>query len=491
MTERVESFVKNRKKLFFCLIFLVSFIVTSIGINQTGETWDEIPYYNAAKQYASNIKHFRTKGEDWAANKEHPPVAKYVYMVASAFEMQKEGENYTGGRLASAAMISLTISLTFLFTLELFGALAGLLAAIVLLLTPPFIGFGRVLGMDSPTALAITLIGISFYKFANSKAMPKDYIIPALVFSLGIATRYNIVLSGLFLPVAVLLFSSWRFELKKWLSFFIFPIAAVLIFYLVWPFLWQDPIGGIDKSIGHWGQVKEWYFGVSNATLPNSYFLSYFFYVTPAVVLILSALGLIIKPWNNKKLYILALLLVPFINSVVGIKQGGVRYLLFVFVPLAIFSGLGLSFLIKKVKYLWLQIILILSLIVYMSFVMVSYYPYYIDYYNEFMGGAKGNYEKKALQLGWWGEGGKRSADYLNNNAPIGSTIFNNMKPEHTLDNLRADLVMVKSTENPDYIVYNTLWAWGSGYEVSPEYTIVHQEKAADAPIVTVAKKIK
>lgn len=489
MLNALENFVKHRKKLLFFLIFIFSFLIISFGINETGETWDEIPYYNAAKQYAGSLRHLRFKREDWNANKEHPPVAKYVYSVASVFEMRKDGENYTGGRIASALMLSGAISLTFLFATELFGGAVGLLAGIILVLTPSFIGYGRILGMDSPTTLMFTLIAMSFYYFAKSEAKPKDYVAPIILFSLGIATRYNIILSGLFLIAAVLLFAKWRFNIKKWFSLFLFPIFGLIIFYLIWPYLWSDPIGGIEKSVGHWGQVKEWYFGVANAILPNSYFVTYFWYMTPLVILILAAIGLITKPFDKKKIYILVLLLVPFLNSIVGIKQGGIRYLLFVFIPLSILSGIGLVFLLKKVKSLFIQILLTGILIGYMSHAVISYYPYYIDYYNEIMGGAKGDYQKKALQLGWWGEGSKRTVDYLNQNAPVGASVFNNMQPRHTLNYMREDIFMVQEEENPDFIVFNTQWGWASEYKIPQGYRIVHQEMVAGAPIITVLKR--
>jgi hypothetical protein len=343
--------------------------------------------------------------------------------------------------------------------------------------------------MDSPTTLMFMLIAIAFYYFAKSDAKPKDYVFPIIIFSLGIATRYNIVLSGLFLIAAVLLFAKWKFNLKKWFSLFLFPICGLIIFYLIWPYLWSDPLGGIEKSVGHWGQVKEWYFGVANATLPNSYFVTYFWYMTPLVMLVLGAIGLVVKPFDKKKIYILVLLLVPFINSIVGIKQGGIRYLLFIFIPLSILSGIGFTFLLKKAKNIYLQVLLILLLIGYMAYAVLSYYPYYIDYYNEIMGGAKGDYQKQALQLGWWGEGSKRTVDYLNNNARAGATVFNNMQPRHTLNDMRTDLVLVQEDENPDFIIFNTQWDWASEYRIPDGYSIVHQEKVAGAPIITILEK--
>lgn len=490
MLEKLEKLLSQRRWLIFWLIFLVSLGVICFGLNQTGETWDEIPYYNGGRQYMSNLIKLDFTSLHWNANKEHPPVAKFVYGFASLPGYHLDGEHYTGGRLASAIMLSLAIALTFIFAGELFNPLIGLIASLMLITTAPFIAYGRILGMDSITTLIFLLIAISFYRFAKSEAKWKDYLVPILILGLGYATRYNIILATLFLPLAIILFASWRTNFPKWLSLVLFPIGALLVLYLIWPFLWSQPIAGMQISIGHWGQVKEWYLGVREAVLPNSYFATYFLFVTPVVLMVLAIVGLVKKEKINQKIYILGLLLVPFINSWVGIKQGGVRYLLFCFIPICILAAIGFAWLLKVIRREWGIWLMIILLVGYGVFNLVSHYPYYLDYYNELAGGSAGNYQKRLLQFGWWGEGGKRSADFLNEKAPQNARIWNDMKPDHTLDGLRDDLRMVKQGENPDYIVINTSWAWNSNFVPPDGYKIVHEEKSGGAPIVTIYQKI-
>jgi len=489
MLEKLEKFLKERKKLVFAVVFLLSFLVISFGINQTGETWDEIPYYNAGRHYYFNLSHLDFKSADWSANKEHPPVAKFVYGLFSLPGYTLDGEHYTGGRIASALMMSLTIALTFSFAAELFSLTIGLVAAMTLMFSPPFIAYGRILGMDSISALAFLILAIVCWRFAKSRARPRDYIAPTFALGLAFATRYNTIIGALFGPVAIMLFASWRNNWRKWLGVLLIPSGAAIIFYLIWPFLWSDPIGGVQISFGHWGQVKEWFMGTNYATLPNSYFLTYFLFTTPIAVIALMLIGIIFGKFNREKIYVLCLLTLPFINSFIGIKQGGIRYLLFVWIPIAIFAGYGLVYLLRKIKKKPLQIGLFALFLFYLIFNVVWHYPYYLDYYNELIAGSRGNYQKKLLQLGWWGEGAKRTGDYLNKQAPAGSTIFNNTKPDHTLRNLRDDLRLVAEDENPDYIIVNTNWSWVSGYTPPADYTIVHEEKSAGAPIVSVYKR--
>ncbi|MFH1909699.1 MAG: glycosyltransferase family 39 protein [bacterium] len=489
LSSSLERFLSSRQKLIFIVIFIASFLIISYGINQTGETWDEIPYYNAGRSYYSNLIHLNFKSSAWDANKEHPPVAKYVYGLFSSPGYFLDGEHYTGGRIASALLLSLTIALVSYFVTELFSATIGLFSSIILMLTPPFIAYGRILGMDSISALAFLLLAIVSYRFARSKGGWRDYILPTLTLALAFATRYNTILAALFGPVAILLFAPWKKDYRRWLALLAIPIGSAIVFYLVWPYLWSDPIGALKTSFGHWGQVREWYMGQKDAVLPSSYFLTYFFYSVPVGILVLAALGIFSREKIKNKLFIIALLVLPFINSFVGIKQGGVRYLLFVFIPIGVLAALGFVYLLKILKQKYLQIILIILLVCYGLFNVVTHYPYYLDYYNEFIGGSRGNYENKFLQFGWWGQGGKRAADFLNKNAPQGASVFNNMKPDHTLDNLRTDIRLVMDSETPDFIVFNTNWAWISDYQIPTGYKIVHEEKSGGGTILTIIRR--
>lgn len=480
---------KGNKVLFFLAVTAFSFSIITFGISKTGQTWDEIAYYNAGHNYLKSALQLDFSTQAWSANREHPGFAKYIYGLSSIGSYRSHEQNFNPGRMASAAMLSLAIAAAALFAALTFSPITGIITAIILALSPPLIAYGRVLGMDSITVLMFTLVAISFFYFAKSKGGWRAYILPSLVFGLAVNTRYNLALSILLLPIAVILFASWKKNVWRWLSLILIPVFAALVFYLTWPFLWQAPIAALKESLGHWGQVREWYLGYTNVLPPHSYYLIYYLATTPIVALILFLLGAIRRPFNREKIYLFCWLLVPFLQSFFGLKQNGIRYLLPVWIPLAILAGWGFVYILNLVKYLWIKIVLVALLVTYLVFNVVSYCPYYLDYYNEIVGGSRGIYERKLLQLGWWGEGGEEATKYLNKNAKQNASVFLDFKPEHALGEIRPDLVAVAKEQNPDYIVINTEYWWVSGFSIPANYAILHEVKAGGAPIVFILGK--
>jgi len=486
MQKAKPEFTRNLLASLFVLV--ISFFVISFGINETGQTWDEIAYYNGGKYFTQSFQNRDFSPQAWSANKEHPPLAKYLYALVSKKAYDQEILNFTPGRYLSAFFLSFAVALAFILITGLFSLEIGIFTSLVLMLSPLFIAYGRILGMDSLSILLFSATAFSYLVFAKSTGRIVDYVAPALLTGGCFLTRYNLPLVLPLLPLAIVLFAQKKDILRRFWSLIFVPAIALVIFYLGWPYLWHDPIGAMQTSLGHWGQVKEYYLGQSNAILPNSYFLVYYLLTTPAVVLVLFIVGLIQK-FDRNKIYFFAWLILPFINSFIGLKQGGIRYLLFVWIPLALFAALGLKSILNLVKNRALKILLILAFAIYLVFQVVSTYPYYLDYFNEFVGGPSGVYQKKLMSLGWWGEGGERSAKYLNENAALSSKIWLNIKPGHTFGDLRDDLEKVEESDNPDYIVVNTAWKWSSSYMFPSNFEIIHEEKVSGAPIMTILKK--
>lgn len=480
---------KKSKAVFFLTVLAVSFCAISVGISKTGQTWDEIAYFNAGRDYIKSASQLDFSTQAWQSNKEHPGFAKYVYGVASLGAYIKHQENFNPGRYISAVMLALAVALAAYFAASNFSLVAGIVTAAILALTPSFMAYGRVLGMDSITVLMFTAVALSFYHFARSRGRWQDYILPVAVFGLAINTRYNLILSLGLLPVAVALFSKWNKNIWRWISLIFIPIFACGVFYLTWPFLWHSPIASLQTSLGHWGDVREWYLGQANAVLPHSYYLVYFLCTTPVVVLILFLIGVLKKPFSREKIYLFFWLLLPFLQSFFGLKQNGIRYLLPVWVPLAIIAAIGFEYLFNNFKPIWTKVALSLFVAIYLVFNMFYYYPYYLDYYNELVGGAKGVYNNKLLQLGWWGEGGEEAAEFINQNAKQGASVCSLFIPTHTFGALRQDLKEVSKDENPDYIVLSSENIWVSEFKVPQNYAIIHAVKAGGAPIVQIFGK--
>jgi len=51
-------------------------------------------------------------------------------------------------------------------------------------------------------------------------------------------------------------------------------------------------------------------------------------------------------------------------------------------------------------------------------------HPYYLDYYNEIVGGPKNVYKHRWFEIAWWGEGIKEAVEYVNATASPGAYIW-------------------------------------------------------------------
>ena len=66
---------------------------------------------------------------------------------------------------------------------------------------------------------------------------------------------------------------------------------------------------------------------------------------------------------------------------------------------------------------------MIILLLAYSLFVIQKISPYYLDYYNELVGGPKIVSDTRMFQIGWWGEGVREAAYYVRDNGKKGSSV--------------------------------------------------------------------
>lgn len=468
-------------------IFLVAFGIRLYGLNAQGETWDEIAYFNAGKSYFRNIYHLDFQADHWNINKEHPPIGKYILGLASLKDYQDDITDFTAGRVASALMGALTVLIVYLIGKDLFSKKTGIISAIILMLLPYFIGFNKVYGLDTPTVLSFTL---TIWLFLRAVKLNNNlyYLLSAisLGFALGIRLN-NLLLYPLLFLIYLIFYGRDIFKNSQALwKILLFLSIPPLIFYLTWPWLWQDPAAHLKLTIGHWGEVKEIFLG-QNIFAPYSYYFIYFLVTTPALILILM-IPYLWKLFSEKNKYlwiIFVWFLIPFLWTFATIRQDGIRYILMLYPPLAIMAAYSVS-LIKNRKILMICLTVLVS---YLIFVDAKIHPYYIDYYNEFAGGPKKVYDNKWFQVGWWGEGLQEATSWLNDHAPKNAKIYYNVIPDHTAGVLRNDLL--KTAENPDYIITNPNSRWYQNAQVADNYQLVYTVRADHAPLAQVYKKAR
>ena len=176
---------------FILIIFLIAFGVRIYDLNAAGQTWDELPYYDGGKEYVRNLYHLDFNPDHWGKNFEHPPVAKWIYGIASIPTYKNfQGDQFSYGRLASACMGALTIIIVYFFVLELFKSKKiAILSALILCFLPTFIAHNKVMGLETPSALFYTWAVYWFYIGLTRKR--NFLLLSSIPAGLAIGTRFN------------------------------------------------------------------------------------------------------------------------------------------------------------------------------------------------------------------------------------------------------------------------------------------------------------
>ena len=498
-------------------LFLFSLGVRLTDVNTVGETWDEAAVAGVGSEYLQLIAAGDFSEESWALNREHPPVAKYLYgatkilpatfpSVASWDTEYLPGKQYTVGRLFSMVLGSIAVVFVFLLGKKMYDWRIGLVGATVFSLLPPVMAHTKIIGLETPLMLWI-LVSVYF-------ALHSRWVLAGLFYGLAIATRFNAFLFGPFFLILAWLYQDrlsiharlkTLFQKKKtpqWVStfspaFVIFVFAFVVLIF-TWPWLWHNPIGNLWESmtLSADAPMKEWFLGTLQAP-PFYYYDLYFLATTPPLVLFLfgAYAWKLVKEGTREDVLLLAYLAMPFIAVFIPLKQDGMRYLFHLYPALALSAAVGLLYILDRGQRFFSdtshRVLFLLS----GSFVLLttalssaSVHPYYLDYYNSFFGGQRGVYEHRLFEIGWWGEGVREAVLWVNEYAPEGSSVNYAFSPGHVAPALREDLRLSKGPIDEEFVIYNTYADWYEDITVRQSaYDLVHTVTTShEVPLVMI-----
>lgn len=365
-------------------------------------------------------------------------------------------------RYPTAILTSMGVVGLYFLVRPLFGQRVALLSAILLAWEPFYLALSRVIHHDalSTTFMALSLLSFmvhlqkhrSFFYLVLSGLMaglaflsksPSLFLVPfTALLSLGAYwTR-----KGSLWPC------DWRCVVELGRDWAIWGLVAALVFALLWPAVWVDPLGTIqgviDKATGYAASPHErgnFFLGrVGLDPGPFFYPVALLFRLTPLTLLGLGGWLLLWRQSPNLRraephrwrvvqmasLWTFVLLYALFITM--GAKKFD-RYLLPVFPVVDILAALGLLSLMEPVvatfapgprrlkPSLWSDdapgrrlrtsvLILGLALLLQGGFAL-PHYPYYLTYYNPLLGGIR--QAARTLLVGW-GEGYEQAVRYLN-----------------------------------------------------------------------------
>ena len=395
-----------------------------------------------------------------------PPFAQYIYGDILSLVV--------ANRLPYAILSAVAVALIYWLSRKLLPTKMALLGALFLAFDPFYLAHSRVAHGDAPVAVFMTISALSFFVYLqNGQRTPgsikKTFFNPWLIISaicggLAALTKapgqfmafFIVGVSALYVARELQTANRKSKVLFHWFMVILaWGVYSLAIFILLWPSMWVDPVGTIQQMLDEtFGKVNEghlvYFFGQPGLD-PGPWFYPYVipFRLTPTVSIgaVLSLLLFVpkfrnlSKPTQQTHLTLLLLWLFTISLMLFGNlspkKQD--RYLLPLFPTLNLIAAigwvnvisLGLNSLQSEIVNRKSQIVnLAIVLLVFIhALPILTYYPYYLAYFNPLMGGPTRAAETTLMG---WGEGMEQVANYLNTK-PNAAEIYVASTPSQTL----------------------------------------------------------
>lgn len=445
-------------------IFLAAFLTVAFTTGDYGVTWDEPPYFHASDLHirwiadvALDVIHGepgkilddKRVQEAWhwdPYHVPHPPFSRIVSGITHAISSPWLDE-FVSYRLGPALFFALLLTIMYLWMAELYGRPIGLFSAACLGLIPNVFGFAHIAVTDMPLAAMWFLTAYCFWKGLESW---KWSLALGVVWGVALATKFPALLIPIPLLVWAHLFKRHSYANNIIAMLFVGPVVMIAS----QPYLWHQPFlrileflyEGVSRGYRPETNYPVFFFGrpyYSNQ-LPKYYSFFLTAITTPAPILGLSLLGIVslVRDTARRKVLMLFLINALFI-LVMGALPGavlhdGMRQMLSVYPFIAALAGAGFYFLaealgrtarrirsLQEVNHLRTKLnsILLLLLLLPPLLDVSLYHPFQLSYYNVFVGGLRGAYDR-GLEATYFMEAITPSfLDHLNQKLPPGAVV--------------------------------------------------------------------
>jgi hypothetical protein len=417
---------------------------------QTGESqwldfayWDEV-YLNAGAERP--LLHNR----QFNAPFRYPPVANVIAVLSHQLFSNELGwlADPDGYHLSILLFATLTVFVMAVFTWQAFGPIASLAATLALITYPLFFEHAHNNLKDVPFA-ALILLALWSYWSGVRHGRWFWFIISAIAtgFALGIrilSLEVYLIIGIVYLPTIWVNRREGIKALRPYKPLLVHIPLALLIFLLLWPWLWPDPVGrlsqhlafGRDVSRGlrilYAGQIWD-----SGLTLPWHYTAVIFSLTTPLLVLVGGFLGgLAAAKRSFKQQDVAALMLLTlFALSLLRTswptvpQYDGTRHMMDGLVAFMGLFGLGFQVSWQWLNQRWprplpLYLPLVLLTLAFLPIIFrdIQLHPYQGIYYNSLAGGPAGAFDNYPQE--YWGSSFRLGAEWLIENSDPATAVL-------------------------------------------------------------------
>lgn len=407
------------------LLSLVFFLTSFATLKDYGISWDEPTHFKRGQAY---LWYFLTGDNDYRKLSQqrrsiyqddkynsrfyklvdggHPPLSDILSSATNMIFYQKLGllgdiESY---HFFEIVVASLGVGVVFAFVYESFGLMSAFFSTLFFASFPLFWAESH-FNIKDPIETSMIILTL-YFLWKGFKDKSTFLIFFSSIFAgFALGTKFNVI----FLPFIVLPWLLFIFKIhekefmvfiktKKFIfSSILYPLVVFGIFYLSYPFLWQNPIANIGKVLTFY-QENALDPAFANAALLDwpFYAIRWIFLTTPPLVLLGFALCLFFaKKLASKHCGFLFLIFLWFgvtilRASIPGVNiYGGVRQIMEYIPPLSILAGVGFAQVLASKNNITILGSFLIGIILSVA-PLVYLHPNENVYFNFLAGGLKG-----------------------------------------------------------------------------------------------------
>ncbi len=297
------------------------------------------------------------------------------------------------------------------------GVLLGLspfvacVATLLLAFHPTIFGQMRADSKDIPMMSALIVFVYLFFRWITSGRFV--WRIAAFV-ALGVAIWMKPTAAVILVPVAIV---AWR----KLLAMPILLIISACVIYVLWPYVWDDPVGKITASLEFFrsvgkGNVVVYLGNIYNAgfNLPWHYPWVVLGVQTPVEILFLSLLGMV-AVWKKKHLFVLLWLVLGMSRFVLPgvVIYAKIRHFIDVMPAFFLLVGFGLQWLHEHMSKRFVFGVILFAF-VHLAWIHAAFYPYEVSYFNMLVGGTRQVAQRGLFDVEHWATGTREAVEFIN-----------------------------------------------------------------------------
>lgn len=415
----------------------MAMIVVGLMIHRDfGISWDE-PIQKDIGKEAYNYIHGQPNEYLEMKDKVYGVVFELgIRYVQEWLNITEDKEVYHYRHFCYFLLFSFACFIFFRLNVKLFGNTGiAFVTTMALILSPRIFGHAFINPKDVPF---LSMYIISFYTFYNYITKPGIWKLFILAASVGLLINFRIM--GILMGMSALFFmfvlGLQQRKLKYFIHGFIFTVVASSVVYVVWPFLWSNPVVNFTESFKAMSKfpwdgemlfkgkiinagkypVTDYLFTWISITLPIGFIVSS---VSGMIIFMVQCLKQPLKifdgPVKIMAIVFLANSITPLLAVVIlkSTVYDDWRQLYFIYGGLIAFTGFLLHYL-----YQWKPIMAnigMVALLCYQTFItfqMVKLHPYQQVYFNEVISKNE-NYLQQHFDMDYWGTSFYEGLSYI------------------------------------------------------------------------------